>query len=581
MVLKRKLPSTMGESVASPAEQSDLAPEKQVEKEAQTKPESKENKAEVKSEKKASAAPVEEKSTEPQEVEKVPELDEAPAFDVPEEDVPLAPESAPEQDVEPDTEDMMIPVDDLSVEAPIAPPSFGEDALETAPVAPIAPQASPVEPAKSQGNGWSIEDLMPVAPQKEDLPEQPALSAQENDAKETPSMGHMPPWQQGGNMSEPPILPGADDEMDGSKRKAVVGLLLLIILATGTYYAFVERGDKTTERLARITNALEEVSEEPLEEAEVQPEKVQTTPVEVTDVKIEPVELEEDDPFLDFPAEGESLEAETELSESDVEVAIAEGQDKLENKTVVEFVDVSEEEADELITGEGAEEMPEEVTNFVDRWKNAVEQAEAKRQGKDEAEEAEEVAQKTASEEPMKTDKEKLDNLEDELAAYRRILAGDSDKGPKKVSPKEFFYGDGGKGMTANGNQRDMKTQDQAASMYGANPYNLPVVNEPSQKKLRSIRTLDDFDVTMFEPEKPRVRIPKNVHPTFKAHEFPQFYLLSLLPGQGVVAQNKGRQGVLMLGESVEGWELVAVASQYAEFRKGKRRHVLTLNGIQ
>ena len=592
MVLKRKLPSTMGENVASSAKHSEA-----------TAPES------------ASSNPQVETGSE----KKPDDLSVPSAGDLPK-PPPIAPE--PELDAEPlsskdPEDDMTIPVKDSSPVAPIAPPSFGEEGLDMP-----KPNASAQEETAS--SGWRIEDLVaphaanaepaqtaeiPVAPTHEaapTLPEQPSEKMPESSSlPEMPESNvNLPPWQQGGGHSEPPILPGAGDEMDGgSKNKAIAGLLLLAVLAGGAYYTFVERGDTTTERLARITNALEEVSEQPLEDALVKPESVQPSQPSAFSPKAPEVVVEADvedaenvQPFLDFPAEGEELpETNTpspEVAQDDVEAVFQEAQEqsseKVENQTVVEFIDVPEGEVDELITGEDVEEVPEDVTNFVDRWKNAVEKAEQKRQGAIEEvveEETNEVVEEIVDPyERERRNSEKLQELEEELTAYRRILAGENADGPKKIAPLDFFNrGEAGAIPEPEraGGTGEVKTQQQAASMYGANPYNLPVVSEPDQKPLQKIRTLDDFDVTMFEPEKPRVRIPKNVHPSFKAHEFPEVYLLSLVPGQGIVAQNRGRQGVLMLGESLEGWELVAVASQYAEFRKGKRRHVLTLHGVR
>ncbi|MFZ2620404.1 MAG: hypothetical protein WAX89_05970, partial [Alphaproteobacteria bacterium] len=69
---------------------------------------------------------------------------------------------------------------------------------------------------------------------------------------------------------------------------------------------------------------------------------------------------------------------------------------------------------------------------------------------------------------------------------------------------------------------------------------------------------------------------PKGVRPRLSATDFPSVELLSLVPDRGIIALNEGREGVLLIGEEVEGWELVAVMTDYAEFRNGQRKHILT-----
>lgn len=602
MVLKRKLPSTVGGSVASPAKQSEVS---------------------------AAAPAYEEKST-PESAPVAPEPDlptpsspEAPTEaaevnwsldDLPEAEAPVSAPIAPEPQLsEPVSAPTEAPMDDMVMSAPEQPsenlvkaPSFGEDALESEPMAVegMVPPPSMGEPKEeSAADGWSIDGIA----------SEPAPASFTPEPTKPDTQSNLPPWQQGVAAGvEPPILPGSDDEVEeGSKSKVFVGLALLAVLVGGVYYAFVEKSDKTTEKLARITNALEEVSEVPVEDSGF-PEVEQRTmdSVAIVGDNVEEVVVEEkvETPFADFPAEGESLdEVEVEeVPEDVVAAAIAEGQKQVEEvqveepkvveaqvtqETVVEFVDVPEEEVDELITGEEAPEAPAEMENFFERLRTEIDKAEQERTGeidvaKDGA--GEEIVKEVPKVVREQRNEQSLADLEAELAEYRRVLAGGSGETPKKVTPMEFFDGQvesqtmGTIPMPENAiQQREVKEQNKAASMYGANPYNLPVVGEPSQEPLQKVRTLDDFDVTMFVPEEKRIRMPKSVRPTFRASEFPKVYLLSLIPGQGIIAQNQGTQGALMIGESVEGWELVTVATQYAEFRKGKRRHVLTLNGIR
>jgi hypothetical protein len=73
------------------------------------------------------------------------------------------------------------------------------------------------------------------------------------------------------------------------------------------------------------------------------------------------------------------------------------------------------------------------------------------------------------------------------------------------------------------------------------------------------------------------VRIPKNVRPTFRATNFPPLILLSTVPKKGIIAELNTKQGVLLIGESVSGWELLSVKQEYAEFTNGKRKHIVSI----
>jgi hypothetical protein len=104
------------------------------------------------------------------------------------------------------------------------------------------------------------------------------------------------------------------------------------------------------------------------------------------------------------------------------------------------------------------------------------------------------------------------------------------------------------------------------AELYGSNPGNLPVLPEPVAEQPK-VRQLSDFDVAMFEPEKDKVRIPKGIRPRLSTSDFPEMDVLSLVPNKGLIAYHNGQEGVLLIGESVDGWQLVGVNGQAAEFR--------------
>lgn len=530
--------------------------------------------------------------------------------------IPLAPESKEESSPFDVHDDMN---DSLHFDAPMS-SSFAEDSLENSYASdetPLSADASiPAEDSeeKPAAGGWSLEDLIQE-------PEPFSFDEQEEAREKEETKSNLPPWQQGATGGEPPILPGLGDDLDASepnnKLRVFAGLALVAALCVGVYYAFVEEKDQTTEKLARITNALEEVSEKPDEVKEVFPEveerrmgDLQSEPVltpEEDEAEISVALIEDKGTFADFPAEGETFEDDV-LPENAVEDVLNKAKENLAEAkvsteesssggTVVEFLDVDEGEVDEMITGEDAPEVPEEMNNFFERLRSEIQKAEQQRTGEAKVVETEKGETKVVEVPKVVREEDnhlKVSDLEAELAEYRRVLAGGSGESPKKVTPSEFFNGPDGDVQSNSGAIpaparsgdtaapiRGAEEQAKAASMYGANPYNLPVVPEPSQQPVQKVRTLDDYDVTMFVPEEKRIRMPKNIQPSLNNADFPPVYLLSLVPGQGVIAQNRGVQGVLMIGESVDSWELVTVATGYAEFRKGKRRHVLTLDGIR
>ncbi|PPR16482.1 MAG: hypothetical protein CFH43_00806, partial [Proteobacteria bacterium] len=262
------------------------------------------------------------------------------------------------------------------------------------------------------------------------------------------------------------------------------------------------------------------------------------------------------------------------------------------NNTIVEFVDVPEEEVEKPIDAEGAPDMPEEVGVIV-QLQQAIEQARKEKNPENfkPAEVQEEVVAKEDDVEmlsPAELDernKELSRQLEDELAEYRRILAGETDTVEKpgyKPTPDEYFAekesanADSGS-IPLPERKSALLSQKQAESLYGANPYNLPVVPEPSYQENNGVRTLDDFDVAMFQVERERVRIPKNIRPSFRATNFPPLILLSTVPKKGIIAELNSKQGVLLIGESVSGWELLTVKQEYAEFTNGKRKHIVSI----
>jgi hypothetical protein len=107
------------------------------------------------------------------------------------------------------------------------------------------------------------------------------------------------------------------------------------------------------------------------------------------------------------------------------------------------------------------------------------------------------------------------------------------------------------------------------------------VIPEPVVPKKPGVRTLVDFEDQIFDIPRDKVRIPRHLTPRVGASGFPALEILSLVPHKGIIAFAKGREGILMIGEQIEGWELITVRNEYAEFHNGKRKHVVELDMIR
>ncbi|MFT7144538.1 MAG: hypothetical protein ACI9TY_000389 [Alphaproteobacteria bacterium] len=454
-------------------------------------------------------------------------------------------------------------------------------------------------------SGWEIDGI--GATSKDD----DVFGSMVEDVKsEEKSSDPLPPWQQGAKGGSAPELPSDIaaagpqlNPLSGERSGpfgALIGIVLLIAIGFGAYTFFFDKNE-TTEVISRWTGSLNEVSEEiptGLDMAVKGSQETDTLLKPETVISMaeqqEVIVDEEDDLLMEDEIEAEVM-AETTKTTSPFETVKSTASN--EDKTIVEFVDVSENEVEKPLTAEGAGVMPEEVGMIVE-LQQAISEA-RKDKDPDNYKEKEAVVKLPTSEaealEMLTPDELDVRNrelsrqLDEELAEYRKILAGDSSDGPRKVKPSEFFVedlpinADDPTNATLKGSiplpQRSstLLSQKQAESLYGANPYNLPVVPEPSQRKTLSVRTLSDFDVSMFQVERERVRIPKDVKPSFRASNFPAIVLLSTVKERGIIAEIHDKQGVLLIGESVAGWELISVKLDYAEFSNGKRKHIVNI----
>lgn len=252
----------------------------------------------------------------------------------------------------------------------------------------------------------------------------------------------------------------------------------------------------------------------------------------------------------------------------------------------INFADVPPEQANTPIMADGSEKMPEDVSLFA-KFQQAVAEARAKKGGEVDASGTVVAGAEGKSEGPLTPEK-----LKEELSAYRRSLM----EGMNGAGAPQTKTADGGKdpagymdgrnalpgGPVAGQTGADGKTATgellPPPELYTNNPKNLPIVGEPVANAPARVRTLADFEVAPFEPEKPKVRIPRMVKPKMAATDFPTVQILSYVPGRGIIAYAGGREGVLLLGETLDGWELTNVTSEVAEFRAGQKRHYISAN---
>lgn len=372
-----------------------------------------------------------------------------------------------------------------------------------------------------------------------------------------------PPWKRdkasSSKADNPPVLPDAfqaakDSGKTGFIGKVVTGVIALAVVLFAVKM-FNER-DKATEMLARWTGTLKQVSEDVPETHDENPALVEPEDI---------VQLGQDEQD-DRPA---STVVETEIYD---ELPDLEG---LGGNTQIEMLDVSDAEAKEPIVASEDDEMPEDLSLFAN-IQRAINEAQAEKK----VEEAQEKGLNVKDESELSDEEIYLRNremtleLQQQLTDYRKALAQESDP-LKKPKPSEFFAGEaGGKQQTSNKEEAEMTE----GARFGANPYDLPVVPEPSNEaEAPTVRTLADFEAVMYDKQESRIRMPRGVRPQLKNSDMVALEILSFVPNRGIIAFHQGREGVLLIGESIEGWELVAVYEHYAEFSNGTRRQTVTM----
>ena len=490
----------------------------------------------------------------------IPPMPEQPVEPMIEEPAPVEQEQAKEPQVEEAVDDF----------AP--PPAFSEekqdDIIETKPDQPeedgwsfSAFGAPESEPMDTQGE--EPEEQAPIAPEPQsagpDVYSGVTLASVTEEA-----------YQDNGGPPELPKEPMAKGKRHASGGLVKIAVVGAIVLLVATAVALVQSGDKTGKGLKKIGDSYADIQKDiPTEPKQAEaPKSVDALEAEMEQAIVANGGLTgpQEAPQVDLtstPVLPEAVEPET---RDENLVGMEE-----ETGTQISFVDVDPDEADKPIMADGTEDMPEDIGAFAKLQKEITRLKAEKNATTGDGTPAAATQKPANVEEDLPT----RADVEADLEAYRQLLmTADS---PENI-PKPGEYG---KQLNA-GQPRTMVDNSPVqaglppATLYEQNPYNLPVIPEPEVDAAPGLRTLNDFDLALFEPERPKVRIPKGIQPRLGATDFPQIEVLSFVPERGVIAVNRGREGVLLVGESVEGWELVGVYEDYAEFRHGTKKKIVS-----
>ena len=481
-----------------------------------------------------------------------------------------------------------------AAEGIVPPPSFADemdlDDIPAAPQAPLAPPPTAEELDMGAGNpnegSWDLEELVDVSgpghssSADTNIPETP-VSGVYGAAPEVASpyappkvdSPKQPPWKHSATADEkkkpemPPISAKQKTVRPGSaSRGGFVGaagsLLVLGGLIAGIYVVYTDF-DKVSEMVARWTGALNQVSQDLPVEPPIAINKNAGTAIIADADTMELAGRGGDDTTSDEQATNGTGGGGDEPPVPTDSADAAGG-------ALVEFADVMPDEAEKPIVADGSEDMPEDVNAFAKLMEKISEKRKEKRQTDsaklpDEPEDLD--PEDIPVEERSVRNAEVINSVEDELTAYRKALS-QTDNPALKPRPSQFF----------DRNNPTMPTPG-ATNRPAPEGQNNPIMNEPvaAAPKKPDVRSMNDFDVEMFEPGGNRVRVPRGIKPRLSAADFPALEVLSLVPNYGLIGVTKGREGVLLVGDTFEGWELIAVQSAYAEFRFGDRKYIVSM----
>lgn len=267
----------------------------------------------------------------------------------------------------------------------------------------------------------------------------------------------------------------------------------------------------------------------------------------------------------------------------------------------IAFADVDPNVAQQPITADNSTSMPKDIS-IMARLQAEIAKARSEKEGTT-APAIPGAGATVAEKEPALTP----EALKKELEAYRRTLA----ESPTPVKPSAFKkatqdYMDGsatrGVAQTATADVSGampmsgtplLPPPDTASAggngllpppeLYAKNPKNLPIVPEPVTNAPTRVRTLADFAEADMASQKDstKVAVPQNLKPHLSATEFPKLEILSFIPGKGIIAYANGREGVLLIGENLNGWSLAGVNADSAEFRAGRQSRTVTTETTQ
>lgn len=445
---------------------------------------------------------------------------------------------------------------------------LSDDGLMDAPINAPKPTAS----NNDADDSWDLGDLV-------DIPSTPSASSVLDDEGERSPFDRgpkvespkAPPWKSSGKKSgERTLLPGQQTpsnsantngaDMGGSKVGGMISIAILLALVVGTA-VFYQNRESVIEALSRWTGTLNSVSQEVPSVAEITPDDTN-------------------------PQRGDSLPTEAVVRADELQPPTIAADAQPPSTTKVEVLDVTSAEADKPIVADERTELPEDVDRFA-ALQEAIERKRAERRTKTSAKLEDETADldpKTLPPEVVtKRNMEIIKETNTALEEYKKALAGVNNPA-LKPRPGDFFdgrlRGEAGEALAP------PATTDEGGGQTSPEPqletFGNQIIQDPAElvttkQQDDGIRKLEDFNLSMFDPVDERVRIPQHVAPSLSANTFPPLEVLSFVPDYGIVGLNRGQEGVLLVGESLEGWELVSVFDAYAEFRKGEFKKIVTI----
>ncbi len=452
----------------------------------------------------------------------------------------------------------------------------------------------------SGGDGWKIDD--DIATKSTSQNEKPPLAptndiysnvVKDDIARKASNKAGTPPWQQssasGGNSTPPPILPLTSVKHEGGILKSIIMLFIVGGILVVGYLALFQKRDEVAEVTGRWTGALNEISQkvESLNEEDPKPEDIVFG--FGNDKKLPKVDKKDEN----TTKQADNSNNEPTLQDSIMKEIVVKKSDKKPNKdkeiakkqpsTSVDFVDVPKKEAKKPIVADEETKMPKELSLFASLQEAIMKEKEVKRT-EDMAKESEDTPtvdpDTLTPEEKVAIGQKLRKKTNKEMDEYIKTLV--KIKNPAlKPKPGTFFKNPEKYTEKANNYKLHKVEPKEEEFTYKSNPKNLPVIPEPTVPTRPGVRTLADFSDDIFEEPKSKVRMPRKLTPKMGVAGFPALEILSLVPHKGIIAFAKGKEGILMIGEEIEGWELTYVQNEYAEFHNGKRKHIVSLETIR